>query len=834
VGQGLSSSATRATEIGYEHARGRRRASTAGTASEIFEAGLLGMAQGAGEARADTGMRGRAAARAPPRRTETAAEPAAPRSAVEAAAPPAPPTTATAAEAPAPRPVATAPEGASPAPVAARPAPEPGTPARPAAGGAPDPNRLAERPSPDLPPAARSAPPEAEAAPARPVPDTAPTGRPAPDADVARAPSARSVGDDEPTQVMRRPAPDPDQEDTLVMRRPAPDPDEEDTQVMRRPAPDPDQEDTQVMRRPATGPDEDVIDLSPGGKWAEGLPFVETDRATAARRYGDMIVEDPAREVAIYVDRTTGEYMVVQGARATVPTAWLGPGRLHLIAHYHPSRPGSRRAGLVRRLPSGGGGDMDVVRFESAEIGGRPVRSRIHYIHEGRVGYTDFGYDPHSASARYWIEIDNPVTGRRERHEFASLDAYADWGSHVTGIPRDCFLARPQPTPPAPAAAGPDAAPASRPVPRSAAQDGPGPGRRRSAPARAPPDAEEAPAPRPAPDATPEIDPATRRASEIIDEIRDIERRIPELEAARPAQSGEGYGSHKRIEDHGFQVREMLRDTKSHRLPRELSDLNRDITPRSLVAHADAIRSQPGYAAKVASGKPKWLVEFDTALRQAAEGKARTEQLDAELTAARARHAELTEQFRTEGRVILGVAIDPRLPLPEAGPGYAPKRLSDSSEAHAQSHINGYVTELRLANAVVQDFTGQTVIRYGNKAGVQHADVISVGADGSVTLWDAKFRSTGSAPSHSETFTEAGRRQSAIDDAIAFLQTGPHGLPREVAQAAIANLQAGTVTTITAHTREAGSSGTFGYTTVRYEGGQAVQRTDRRKERRTP
>jgi hypothetical protein len=583
------------------------------------------------------------------------------------------------------------------------------------------------------------------------------------------------------------------------------------------------------MRRPPPAPAEEVIDLTPGGKWAEGLPFVETDRATAARRYGDMIVEDTSREVAIYVDRSTGAYMVVQGARAFVPTAWLGPGRLHLIAHYHPNRPGSRRAGLAQRLPSGGGGDMDVVQFESAQTGGRPVRSRIHYLHEGRFGYTDFGYDPHSTSARYWIDIDNPVTGRRERHGFPGLDAYADWASYVTGIPRDLVLARPQSTPPPPAAAGPDAPPASRPAPRSAAEDAPRPARRRSAPARAPPEAEEAPAPRPAPDPTPEIDPATRRASEIIDEIRDIERRIPELEAARPAQSGEGYGSHKRLNDHGFKVREMLRAPKSKRLPRDLSDLDRDITPWSLVAHADAIRGHPVYAAKVASGGPIWLVEFDTALRQAAEGKARTERSDAEIAAARARHTALTEQFRTEGRVILGVAIDPRLPLPEAGPGYAPKRLSDSSEAHAQSHINGYITELRLANAVVQEFPGQSVIRYGNKAGVQHADVISVTADGSVTLWDAKFRSNGSAPSHSETFTEPGRRQAAIDDAIAFLQSGPHGLPKEVAEAAIANLQAGTYDTITAHTGQAGSSGTFAYTTERYEGGHVTKRTDRRK-----
>jgi hypothetical protein len=277
-----------------------------------------------------------------------------------------------------------------------------------------------------------------------------------PDAPTGSRPAPRSGSDDDPT---------------LEMRRPAPAPDEEVTEVMKRPAPSPDEEVTAVMRRPAPSPDEEVIDLTPGGKWAEGLPFIETDRAVAARRYGEMILEDTAREVAVYFDRSTGDYLVVQGAQATVPTAWLGSGRLHLVAHYHPNRPGSRRAGLIARLPSGGDGDMEVMRFESAQVGGQPVRSRIHYLHEGRVGHTDFGHDPNSGTARYWVEIDNPVTSRRERHEFADIDAYADWAAHVTGLPRDSFLARSPPAPPGPATAGSDA-----PAPHMAPQpDAPGP-----------------------------------------------------------------------------------------------------------------------------------------------------------------------------------------------------------------------------------------------------------------------------------------------------------------------------------------------------------------------
>ena len=80
---------------------------------------------------------------------------------------------------------------------------------------------------------------------------------------------------------------------------------------------------------------------------------------------------------------------------------------------------------------------MAVVAAESAASGNVPHESRIHFLHRGEWGYTDFGYNPHSTEGRYWVDLDNPVTGSRERHQFPTLDAYHAWVEHLTGIPRE-------------------------------------------------------------------------------------------------------------------------------------------------------------------------------------------------------------------------------------------------------------------------------------------------------------------------------------------------------------------------------------------------------------
>ena len=66
--------------------------------------------------------------------------------------------------------------------------------------------------------------------------------------------------------------------------------------------------------------------------------------------------------------------------------------------------------------------------------------------------------------------------------------------------------------------------------------------------------------------------------------------------------------------------------------------------------------------------------------------------------------------------------------------------------------LSGYVSEPQLANDVA-NIPGETVIRYGDAVGTNGADIVSVNEDGSVTLWDAKFRSSATNPGMSPTFT---------------------------------------------------------------------------------
>jgi len=79
----------------------------------------------------------------------------------------------------------------------------------------------------------------------------------------------------------------------------------------------------------------------------------------------------------------------------------------------------------------------------------------------------------------------------------------------------------------------------------------------------------------------------------------------------------------------------------------------------------------------------------------------------------------------------VGIFVDRRLPAPAAGWKYSPP------PGHLRS---GYVGELKLANRIVTALKGETVIHYGMPAGVRGPDVISVAPDGTVTVWDSKWR----------------------------------------------------------------------------------------------
>lgn len=89
-----------------------------------------------------------------------------------------------------------------------------------------------------------------------------------------------------------------------------------------------------------------------------------------------------------------------------------------------------------------------------------------------------------------------------------------------------------------------------------------------------------------------------------------------------------------------------------------------------------------------------------------------------------------------------GVQLDPRLPDPVAGVDYVPEQLNSNNPRVRDSHVNGYVAELRLANEVAA-LPDTQVIKYGDRVGVHGSDIISVNTTtGEVTLWDSNSEAT--------------------------------------------------------------------------------------------
>jgi hypothetical protein len=120
------------------------------------------------------------------------------------------------------------------------------------------------------------------------------------------------------------------------------------------------------------------------------------------------------------------------------------------------------------------------------------------------------------------------------------------------------------------------------------------------------------------------------------------------------------------------------------------------------------------------------------------------------------------------------------------------------------AHRNGYISELNLANLIageqIEGLAGHSVIHYGHKTGRNFADVISVGPNGEVVLWDAKFRSQGSAGRHSDTFET--HIEGTIIDAIEAITENKRGLEQWRVDAAVNNLKARTYTARTSHTND--------------------------------
>ncbi len=148
-------------------------------------------------------------------------------------------------------------------------------------------------------------------------------------------------------------------------------------------------------------------------------------------------------------------------------------------------------------------------------------------------------------------------------------------------------------------------------------------------------------------------------------------------------------------------------------------------------------------------------------------------------------------------RVSNGVALNAKLPDPAAGLGYQPTILNSPNPNVANSQLNGYVSELNLANSVA-DLPGVSVVEYGDVIGSHGADIVSVDTEGDVTLWDAKYRSSPVNTGPSPTFAQgSAASRDAVNDAIVAIQKAPNLTP-EVKATAIENLIGGNYRAITA------------------------------------
>lgn len=175
------------------------------------------------------------------------------------------------------------------------------------------------------------------------------------------------------------------------------------------------------------------------GRVAEGSVFIHPDTTNlhaANDNFGRLVNADPTREVAVYHNPVTGEYLVIQGDESSVamirhdgeimgpgirgyPAAALAArgGRWELRSHFHPNRPGQAQTNMARRLPSGQNGDIGVVEAEARHIAllsedGRGERtSRIYFVDEGKLRYTDFGVRVDGDRVTYTVSYPHPETG---------------------------------------------------------------------------------------------------------------------------------------------------------------------------------------------------------------------------------------------------------------------------------------------------------------------------------------------------------------------------------------------------------------------------------------
>jgi hypothetical protein len=159
-----------------------------------------------------------------------------------------------------------------------------------------------------------------------------------------------------------------------------------------------------------------------------------------------MLIQDPTREIGLFRNSITGEYIVVRGKTSTVTVeskpgsgpdhGGSGPasggkmqrwkellgstpdiGDWELELHSHPNAAG-KPVNPLTQYPSGGAGDYGVLYTDSLRSGLMPKKSRIWFFDGNEIKMTEFGIDPHDPEP-YWFKLPGqPV------HRFVSIEAY--------------------------------------------------------------------------------------------------------------------------------------------------------------------------------------------------------------------------------------------------------------------------------------------------------------------------------------------------------------------------------------------------------------------------
>jgi hypothetical protein len=581
----------------------------------------------------------------------------------------------------------------------------------------------------------------------------------------------------------------------------------------------------------APGPraaDEDipVIDL-PDGSIMHGGGDTPMSAADAQSMYDNTIAETPGREAMILENSVTGERVVVQGHEggATVsPDVWaqfvadqMQGGNWKVVKHNHPVGEGGVTPSH-ERFPSGHGGDLAQAQVD-AMLDGTPHGSSIDITTESGPVEIRYGYDP-GADKPFWIDMPGPG-GTRVPERFASLDDYHAWFEQQTGLK---LLGAPEGGPPetsGPRVAAPDEAPPPGPVeappppaeaPAPAPVEAPAP---KVEPAAAPPDAQAVKADvdaakaktAEAGDVVASVKPegtmpeaggaAPPQAVDVVAEIVKLRAKQPQLDARVADAEAKLQTAKDEVSGGASEVREALEEL-AEKMPRHagLADLDPAV-PTDRQKLLDALdKLPPGTSGPLGDVRVK-LRNLETA---EAHSPARIAEAEAQLKTVRTEAAQAAkdlDHLMAQAKLQAGVPISSKLPEPAAGWGFEPKTLKGGTDANQQSHVNGYKTELNLANHVA-DNVGDTVLKFGDKPGTHGSDVIAVTPNGDVVLLDAKYLSSGKGHPASDTFMQPGPLADAIAEARrALTDTVSDRLSPEMRAKALKNLAEGNFTTLT-------------------------------------